>query len=83
MTDRSASPNSLMASPAVAAEMLGRSPEWFRQNKRELVKHGFPAPCPVTKMYSKKAIRDWVERRDVTVTTTHTIRMENLDALSG
>lgn len=61
--DLTFSPDSKFGSAKWVAITLGRSVDWFRKHRAELAASNFPQPDPVTGLWSKAAVYQWVERR--------------------
>lgn len=63
MPDPSFHPEALMGSTAWTARRLGVSKDWFFRHRDKMVTAGFPKPDPLTKLYIKADVDEWVQKR--------------------
>lgn len=61
--DPSLAPESLLGSPAWAAQRLGMSKTTFWRKLENMQAEGFPEIDPLTNLYVKQDIDAWIERR--------------------
>lgn len=82
-TDPSLHPDALFGSNAWVARALGLSKDNFFRKRRRLEEDGFPRPDPLTGLYLKDDVIEWVNRRRRLVEAKHVgVQQEiNLDAL--